>query len=382
MTGSVDPQTRIAIVFLLQAITAGALFTRVPDIQAGLALSEAALGVALIGQPVGNLATLFVASAVLEHAGTRRIMLFGLPMLAICAGLAAVAPNSIALFAVFLVYGSAFALTNLAMNVEADRSEAAVGRRFMNRCHGVASAGLLLTSLFGAVLRGAGVAPSEHLVLMTVPIGVGALALILPLQPAPPRLHDGTRPRRFIAIPTMMTLLLVGFVLSGVLLEGGARAWSIIYMRDSFTAPDWLDSLALSAFLATMAVGRLLADGWTERYGPPTVARALMALACLGLLIVVLAPVPIAALFGFALIGLGTSVIYPLTLSAAARLKDRPSSENVAAVTMASSMIVLAAPAVLGSIATHYGIRMTFAVLVPATMLSFALAFVLSPKRD
>jgi Na+/melibiose symporter-like transporter len=292
-----------------------------------------------------------------------------------------VAPGPAALFVVLAVYGSAFALTNLAMNIEVDRREAVEGQRFMNRCHGVASAGLLVTSLLGAALRGAGVPASLHLIAMAPVAAAAALALILPLKPAPPRRHTGARRRRSVALPTAMTFLLVGFGISAFLLEGAARTWSIIYMRDSFVSPDWLESLALTVFLAFMAVERLVADRFTERFGPPMVARVLMAIAAAGLMLIALAPTPLLGLLGFALTGLGTSAIYPLTLSAAARLPDRPSSENVAAVTMVGSIAVLAAPAVLGSIATHYGIRLTFAVLIPATMLSFALAWVLRARK-
>lgn len=382
MTRSVDPQTRIALVFFVQAVTAGALVTRIPDIQTALGLTEEALGLALLGQSIGNLATIFVASALLERLGTRRVLGAGLPVLAACTAAAALAPGAWALFAVLAVYGSAFALTNLAMNIEVDRQEAADGRRFMNRCHGVGSAGLLATSLLGAALRGSGVPVSLHLIVMAPIVTAAALALILPLKTAPPRRHLGAARRRAVALPTAMTFLLVGFGISAFLLEGAARIWSIIYMRDSFVSPDWLDSLSLTVFIAFMAGGRLVADRFTERFGPPRVARALMVLAALGLALVALAPTPLLGLVGFALTGLGTSAIYPLTLSAAARLPDRPSSENVAAVTMVGSIAVLAAPAILGSIATHAGIRLTFAVLIPATVLSFALAWVLRPRRE
>jgi len=229
MTSHLTPQTRIALVFFLQAVTAGALFTRIPDIQLALGLNEAVLGLTLLGQPIGNLVTFFVASAVIERVGTRRVMLAGLPALAICAGLAAVAPGPGLLFLIFAVYGSAFALTNLAMNVEVDRCEAATARRFMNRCHGIASAGLLATSLVGAGLRGVGVPAGMHLLILAPFVICLALALVLPLQPAPPRRYSGAPRRRFIALPTTMTFLLVGFVLSGFLMEGGTRTWSIIY---------------------------------------------------------------------------------------------------------------------------------------------------------
>jgi MFS family permease len=101
--------------------------------------------------------------------------------------------------------------------------------------------------------------------------------------------------------------------------------------------------------------------------------------AVVGLLLVVFSPNLAVAIAGFALIGLGVSAAFPLTTSAAARLGDRPASENVAAVTMSQQVLLLGAPAVLGWIATTQGIRVTFAVLLPPLLLAFWLARYLAP---
>lgn len=70
---------------------------------------------------------------------------------------------------------------------------------------------------------------------------------------------------------------------------------------------------------------------------------------------------------------------FPLTTSAAARLGDRPASENVAAVTMSQQILLLGAPALLGWIATSFSIRITFAVLLPPLLPAFWLARYLAP---
>ena len=70
--------------------------------------------------------------------------------------LATVLLNPVALFVLLALNGVGFSLTNIAMNVEADRVEAATSARVMNTCHGAWSVGFLLTSLLGAALRGPG----------------------------------------------------------------------------------------------------------------------------------------------------------------------------------------------------------------------------------
>jgi MFS family permease len=369
----------IVLVFFLHALSQGGLFSRLPDIQQALGLDEATLGLALLGQPAGAIVTFLVASLIVEQVGTRLIILCSVPLLALTMVLLTAAPGAGFLFAGFALFGAVFGLSNIAINVEADRVEHARDRRLMNTCHGIWSAGLLLASLVGTLMRGLGVSPLLHFGLVLPLVTVGILLVALPMQPAPPRAHSAAPARIRIALPTAMTLLLLGYTIASGLLEGGLRNWSVIFMRDSFSAPAWVDTLTLPAFMTAQTVGRLCADWALGRWGPVRLARGLVVTAVVGLLLVVFSPNLAVAIAGFALIGLGVSAAFPLTTSAAARLGDRPASENVAAVTMSQQVLLLGAPAVLGWIATTQGIRVTFAVLLPPLLLAFWLARYLAP---
>ena len=73
----------------------------------------------------------------------------------------------------------------------------------------------------------------------------------------------------------------------------------------------------------------------------------------LGVLVVFAALHPAASLLGFALMGVGTSAIFPLAMSAAAQRHDRPAAINVAALSQLSFMAFLLAPPLLGFVAEH-----------------------------
>lgn len=369
----------IRLVFLLQALATGSMFTRIPDIQAGLGIDEGILGITLLGQPVGAILTFLVASRLVERVGTRVVLLFGVPLAALLLALLALAPTAPLLFLAFALYGVTFALTNVAMNVEADRVEAQSGQRLMNSCHGIWSIGQLVTVSVGALLRGLGVPTALHFGVIVPVIAAAALFVILPMREAPARSHTGATKRRAVSLPTVATLLLVGYAIGSAVLEAAARNWSVIYMRDSFVAPDWVDTLTLPAFIGATVAGRLLADTLIGRFGMVKVARSLGGVALLGLLAVVTAQNLYWALGGFALIGIGVCVSFPLSTSAAARLGDRPSSENVAALTMTTQMILLGSPALLGWLAASYGIRMSFLVILPAVLVAMYLARYLAP---
>lgn len=370
----------IRLAFLCQALATGSMFTRIPDFQAGLGVDEGVLGLCLLGQPVGAILTFLVSSRLVEAAGTRTVLLWGIPLAALLIGLMPLAPTPLLLFLVLAVFGVAFALTNVAMNVEADRVEAATGKRLMNSCHGIWSIGQLVTVSVGALVRGLGVPAAIHLGLIVPVILVAVLVIVWPMQGAPARAHTRTGPQKRLSLPTVATALLVGYAIGGAILEAAVRNWSVIFMRDSFVAPAWVDTLTLPAFIGATVVGRLLADRFITRYGPVRFARTLGVISLGGLALVVVSPNLVVALVGFALLGLGVCASFPLSTSAAARLGDRPASENVAALTMTTQITLLGTPALLGWVAASLGIRATFIVVVPVVVLAIYLARYLAPK--
>jgi MFS family permease len=375
-----DPRLTIRLVFLCQALATGSMFTRIPDLQAGLGIDESVLGLALLGQTVGAIGTFLVASRLIEAIGTRPVLMWGIPLAALSVALLPVAPSPLLLFLAFALFGVMFALTNVAMNVEADRVEATTGKRLMNSCHGIWSMGQLVTVTTGALARGLGVPATLHLGLIVPAILVAILVVALPMQGAPARAHTRTGPQRRVSLPNIATLLLVGYAIGGALLEGAVRNWSVIFMRDSFTIPAWVETLTLPAFIAATVLGRLFADRLIARFGPVIFARALGVISLGGLAMVFLATDIGWALAGFAVIGIGICVSFPLSISAAARLGDRPASENVAALTMTTQITLLGAPALLGWVAASFGIRSIYLVVIPAVLLAVYLAKYLAPK--
>jgi MFS family permease len=371
---------RIRAVFFLHAISSGGLYSHVAEVQRALHVDAATLGLVFLGFPIGSMLVFLFGSRVLEAAGTKPILIFGTTGLPVATALFAVMPTPIALFTFFIGYALFYSLPNMAMNVEADRVEAASPRRVMNSCHGVWSVGYLLATLLGTIATALQMTPITHLALLAAPLVPIALFVTIGLDPAPPRPHTAQTVRR-LALPTLPILLLVAFTIGPNLLEGSLRNWSVIYMRDSFAAPNWVDTLTLPVFLLAQSIGRLNADGLVMRVGPVRVARALNVSAFIGCAMVVFAPNLYVALAGFLLIGIGVCVSYPLTTSAAARLGDRPSSQNVASLTLAVQVIMLVSPAALGWIATHVSIRATYGVILPAIITSQWLARYLAPKQ-
>src|SRR5690242_11914544 len=146
------PQHRVYAAFALYAFSLGNIFPRLPQIQRDMGVGEAALGLGLIGTPIGTLLALTFAAPLLERIGYRRALLIAIPLVAALYFLAVLSPNPLILFLTLIPVGLTTGSIELIVNLEADRTEHAVGFRIMNRAHAFWSFGFFAAGGLGAAL--------------------------------------------------------------------------------------------------------------------------------------------------------------------------------------------------------------------------------------
>ena len=364
---------RVCGAFFLYAFAMGGIFPRLPEIQRGLGVAEGAFGLALIGTACGTLVSLSFAGRWLERFGHRRTLIVMTALLPLAYAIASTARSPLAFFLLLIPAGLAIGAIEIIVNLEADRVEHQTRQRFMNRAHGFWSVGFFVAGLLGALLSQLGVTPQAHLALV-VPVVALGLALILGRFDAAPHRDAASAPPAHFARPTFGVMLLVAVALPAMVLEGAGADWSAIYMRDVFGASPFVAGLAVATGALAQAITRFFADRVVARHQPVVVARVLLGVLGAGTLLVFAAPSGAAALLGFALMGMGTSAIFPLAMSAAAQRTDRAPATNVAALAQISFVAFLLGPPLLGYLAQTFGIRWAFGAGLPLVMLSFAAA--------
>ncbi len=368
---------RVFACFFLYAFCMGGFFPRLAEIQRAMGVGEGALGLALIGVAAGTLVSLTFGAHLIERMGHRRILLGLLPVLPIFYALAAHAPTPLLMFACLFPAGILVGAVEVVVNLEADRAEHQSGRRLMNRSHAFWSIGFFSAAALGALMAWLGVSPQLHLAGVVLLCLLGTLLLLGKLEAAPPReadhSHATTEPARF-ATPTAAVLVLVVVTLPAMVLEGAGFDWAAIYMRDVFGSSAFLGGVAVATGAAAQALTRYFADRLVERHSPVVVARFLLSVLALGDVLVFVSGSPALSLLGFALMGVGSSAIFPLAMSAAAQRTDRPSTVNVAALAQTAFVSFLLAPPLLGFVAQSLGIRWSFGIALPLVIASLWLA--------
>ena len=374
------PQQRVYGGFFVYSFCLGSLPPRLPDLQHAMGIEEGALGFGLIGAAAGTLLSLTFAGPLLERFGYRRAILVLIPLLAAFYAVAVHATTPLALFILLVPVGLVIGGIEIILNLEADRTEHMVGRRIMNRAHAFWSFGFFSAGIISAVIAQTGLDFRTHLLLMVPVVLVGTLVILGRFYPAPHRTGTSTEEAPRFAAPTAAIAVLVAVTMSAMIMEGAGTDWSAIYMRNLFDVSPFIAGFAVALGAGAQAVTRFFADPFVERYSPTSVARVLLAVMFAGTLLVFFTPIDWLSLVGFAMIGVGTSVIFPLAMSAAAQRTDRPASTNVAALAQTSFVAFLLGPPLLGFVAEHFGIRWSFGVGLPLILLSLLVVNALGTK--
>lgn len=148
--------------------------------------------------------------------------------------------------------------------------------------------------------------------------------------------------------------------------EGAVFDWSGIFLARETNSGEGIAALGLAVFSLTSAAGRLVGDTAAARLGSAVLARVGSVGAAAGLTLATVVATPPAGLAGFAIMGLGLSVVFPLTLRAA----GQAGAQHLAAVSAVGYTGFLAGPPLIGLLAELSGLRTALGLVVAACLLA------------
>ncbi|MFJ2115105.1 MFS transporter [Streptomyces sp. NPDC087850] len=350
----------VAAVFCVHGAVTGNFATRVPWIQDHTGISAGQLGLALAFPALGASLAMPLAGAVSHRFGARTALRGLLALWTLSLTLPAVAPDLLTLCLALFVYGASAGMSDVAMNALGVETEKRLDKSIMSGLHGMWSVGALIGSAAGALAAHLGSDARLHHLLAAVvltALGMAACQGVLDLRGTP----GEEAPPRF-APPPRSALLIGAIGFCAVFAEGASLDWSAVYLRDVLDTSPGVAAASTTAFALTMAVARLAGDRVIDRFGAVRTVRTSGVLAVAGGLLIVLAPYPVAAMAGFALLGLGVAVVVPLAFAAAGRAGPNPSQAiaGVATITYTSGLI---APSAIGAVADVTSLVVSFGLV-------------------
>ncbi|MFG3153449.1 MFS transporter [Streptomyces sp. NPDC048219] len=319
---------RIALTafFALDGFVFAGWVVRIPAIKEQTGASASALGLALLGVSAGAVVTMTLTGRLCRRYGSHPVTVACAVLLCLSIALPPLTHSALALGAVLLVFGSAYGGINVAFNSAAVDLVAVLRRPIMPSFHAAFSLGGMLGAGLGGLVAG-GLSPARHLLGLTVTgllVTLVAGRALLRCEPAvpPDRAHrpDDGAPRRPQGRTRRLVLTFGLIALCTAYGEGAMADWGALHLEQDLDASPGLAAAGYSCFALAMTLGRLTGTTLLERLGrtPTVVAGGTVAVA--GMLLGSLAPAVWAALFGFAITGLGLANLFPVAVERAGAL--------------------------------------------------------------
>ncbi|ADO49218.1 MFS transporter [[Enterobacter] lignolyticus] len=374
--------------FFLPGLLMASWATRTPAIRDILSLSTAGMGVVLFGLSVGSMSGILCSAWLVKRFGTRRVirttMSCAVLGMAILSGALWLASPLLFAFGL-MIFGGSFGAAEVAINVEGAAVEREMNKTVLPMMHGFYSFGTLVGAGIGMALTAFGLSATLHILL-------AALAGILPIMIAIKAIPDGTGKNRDdsavhgdkgVPFYRDIQLMLIGvIVLAMAFAEGSANDWLPLLMVDGHGFSPTSGSLIYAGFTLGMTVGRFTGGWFIDRYSRVAVVRASAMMGALGIGLIIFVDVDWIAGVSVILWGLGASLGFPLTISAASDTgPDAPGRVSVVATT--GYLAFLVGPPLLGFLGEHFGLRSAMlAVLALVIVAAFVARAVAKPESQ
>ncbi|MFF4856841.1 MFS transporter [Streptomyces rubiginosohelvolus] len=398
----VDAATRrwraaLFLFMLATGVSMASWVARTPAVRDALEVSTGAMGLVLFGLSIGSMAGVLASGGLVRRHGGRLVIALGAVLLV--AGLLVIAGGAAlevsgGVFGGLALFGAGMGLAEVAFNIEGAAVERTVGRPVLPVLHGCFSLGTVVGALLGMGLTAVRFPVGWHLgavalavaaagvwTVRSVPAGTGRESAVTgdaagaastegavgTADAAGPGAGGGGRTggvRGQLAVWRDRRLVLIGLiVLAMAFAEGSANDWLPLLMVDGHGTGATAGSLTFMLFAVAMTTGRFTGGPLLVRYGPAAVVRASAVVAAVGVALVIFSDSALLAGAAVVLWGLGASLGFPVTISAAGE-GVRDASARVAAVSTAGYAAFLVGPPSLGFLADHVGLRNAMVVVL------------------
>lgn len=335
----------------------GTFAALVPVLKPQAGLSDAQFGLAMLVASCGAVSAMWLAPL-----AERKL---GLHVLSVLTGMLALA----VLFPGHMHGGVIFALAMLGvtavsgaldvvMNAKVSALEAQERRSLMNLNHAVFSIAYAICALLTGIARELGATPVQIL----SAVSVATLVLIAQVAAAPVRDRD-THADEPETVPLPWTLLLPGglIILIAFMSEQASEGWSALHLERNFAAGAAQGALGPAILGLTMAAGRLAGQVVANRVSERSVITWSAFASGIGAVIAALAPSLGVAYLGFAILGLGVSVVAPMAYAWIGRMvPNRHRSHAISRISVVGYTGFFIGPPMMGFLSEGFGLWVSF----------------------
>lgn len=370
----------VTAVFIAHGMVFSSWAAHIPHVKAELGLSDAALGTALFGAPLGSVVATALSHWALPRWGSHRLIPVTVAGYAAAGMTVGLARSAASLFAALALWGLFQGALDVAMNTQAGTVERLARAAIMARFHGMWSVGALAGAVIGAGCVSAGIG-------LTVQLAVLGLAVLIVTETLARRLVPDAADTaassgraegdRAWMTPTVAILAAVSF--ASFLCEGAATDWSANYLRNVVGAGPSVAAVSYAGYTCAMVVTRFGAPRLHARMPSRRLLPVLALVAVVGMSATLASADPWIGVLGFTALGAGVALLVPTAFSAAYGASGAGSAIAIVAAT--GWLGYLLGPPLIGQLSGRVGLSAAL-VTIPVMMAIIGIAIRCTPAFD
>ena len=247
------------------------------------------------------------------------------------------------------------------MNSRVSALEAQVRRSLMNLNHAVFSIAYAVCAILTGFAREAGLGPAGILI-----CAAGLIGLLMFQVAAAPVADPEPQSGDADSVPLPWVLLLPGgmIILIAFMSEQATEGWSALHLERNLGAGAAQGALGPAILGFTMAFGRLAGQVVANRVSERAVITWSASAAGFGAILAALAPTLVVAYVGFAIVGLGLSVVAPMAYAWIGRMvPNRHRSHAISRISVVGYTGFFIGPPLMGFLSEGFGLWVSFLVI-------------------
>ena len=354
--------TRLA--FFAAGFSMGCCAPFFPFVKENVSADKSQFGVLLLCLGIGAIIAMPITGILSAKRGSKPMVLLGGLSMVVLLPILVVVNSPIILALILFLFGAALGTLDVAMNVHGVEVEQIEKRSLMSNFHAQFSIG----GLVGAALMTIFLSFGMPLLLSSIiASSITFFAMILTIKRL--LIVNSVKQSKFM-FPKGVVLLLAIFAAIIFLVEGAVVDWGALLIIDLELTPIKSAGVGYILFSIAMVIARLLGDKIIDIIGEFKVLILGVITTIFGILTILLSTLPLFALCGFMLIGLGVANLVPIFFSAAGRQKIMPAEIAIASVTTTGYAGILLGPVLIGYVAEVTTLSIAFSLLIPLVALT------------
>ena len=354
--------TRLA--FFAAGFSMGCCAPFFPFVKENVSADKSQFGVLLLCLGIGAIIAMPITGILSAKRGSKPMVLLGGLSMVILLPILVIVNSPIILALILFLFGAALGTLDVAMNVHGVEVEQIEKRSLMSNFHAQFSIG----GLVGAALMTIFLSFGMPLLLSSIiASSITFFAMILTIKRL--LIVNSVKQSKFM-FPKGVVLLLAIFAAIIFLVEGAVVDWGALLIIDLELTPIKSAGVGYILFSIAMVIARLLGDKIIDIIGEFKVLILGVITTIFGILTILLSTLPLFALCGFMLIGLGVANLVPIFFSAAGRQKIMPAEIAIASVTTTGYAGILLGPVLIGYVAEVTTLSIAFSLLIPLVALT------------